>query len=205
MFVKYKPYSSILVLSFILSCFSVNLVNADNYSQNPSVNNNHILTEKAYTMNEIIRSGNKFFGTASGGLARVFSRIFSSYGAPNAYILGSEASAAFIGGLTYGKGAIYSKTGQSYRVYWSGPSIGFDAGGQGSRLMILVYRLKDISELWGRYAGIAGSAYVVAGAGFNVLQSGDVLLVPVRTGVGVRMGLNIGYLKLTPRSTMNPF
>ena len=71
--------------------------------------------------------------------------------------------------------------------------------------MMLVYNLDDVPNLYNRFAGVAGSAYVVAGLGFNVLKNGNILLVPVRTGVGARLGVNVGYLKLTDRPTWNPF
>ncbi|MDF1598634.1 EipA family protein [Mesorhizobium sp. YIM 152430] len=159
-----------------------------------------------YTAQEIIDSGHQFFGSTSGGLATVVEQIFQSYGLPNGYILGEEAGGAFIGGLTYGEGTLYTKNVGDHRVYWQGPSVGWDAGGQGSRTMVLVYNLDAVPSLYGkRYAGIAGSAYLVAGLGFNVMKHGNILLVPVRTGVGARLGVNVGYLKVTQSPTWNPF
>jgi hypothetical protein len=158
-----------------------------------------------YSAQEIIDSGHGFFGATSGGLASVVETIFSRYGVPNGYILGEEGSGAIIGGLTYGEGTLYTKNAGDHPVFWQGPSIGWDFGGQGSRTMMLVYNLNAIDQMYHRYAGIAGSAYVVAGVGFNVLRYGDVLLVPIRTGIGARLGVNIGYLKLTQRPTWNPF
>lgn len=158
-----------------------------------------------YTAQEIIDSGNRYFGEAANGLGAVVERIFSSYGLPNGYVLGEEASGAIIGGLTYGEGTLYTKNAGDHEVFWQGPSLGWDFGGSGSRLMVLVYNLDNVASLYRRYAGVAGSAYVIAGLGFNVLRHGDVLLVPVRTGVGARLGINIGYLKLTRRPTWNPF
>jgi hypothetical protein len=160
---------------------------------------------EAYTAQEVLDSGHQFFGTTSGGLASVVEQIFSSYGMPNGYILGEEGSGALIGGLTFGEGTLYTKNVGDHSVFWQGPSLGWDFGGQGSRTMILVYNLDSIPALYRRYAGVAGSAYVVAGLGFTVLKNGPVLLVPVRTGVGARLGLNVGYLKLTQSPTWNPF
>lgn len=162
-------------------------------------------SSQTFSAQEIVDSGHQFFGATSGGLASVIETIFSSYGMPNGYILGEEGSGALIGGLTYGEGTLYTKNVGDHRVYWQGPSIGWDFGGQGSRTMILVYNLDSIPGLYQRYAGVAGSAYVVAGLGFTVLKSGNTLLVPVRTGVGARLGVNIGYLKLTSGPTWNPF
>ncbi|WP_245279220.1 DUF1134 domain-containing protein [Mesorhizobium loti] len=163
------------------------------------------LRAQEYTAQEIIDSGHKFFGATSGGLATVIEKIFSSYGLPNGYLLGEEGSGALIGGLTYGEGTLYTKNAGDHKVFWQGPSLGWDFGGEGSRVMMLVYNLDDVSNLYNRYGGVAGSAYVVAGVGFNVLKNNNVLLVPIRTGVGARLGVNLGYLKLTERATWNPF
>ena len=127
------------------------------------------------------------------------------YGLPNGYLLGEEGSGALIGGLTYGEGTLYTKNAGDHKVFWQGPSLGWDFGGEGSRVMMLVYNLDDVNNLYNRFGGVAGSAYVVAGVGFNVLQNNRVLLVPIRTGVGARLGVNLGYLKLTQRPTWNPF
>ena len=160
---------------------------------------------EAYSAQEIVDSGHQFFGATSGGLASLVETIFASYGMPNGYILGEEGSGAVIGGLTYGEGTLYTKNVGDHSVYWQGPSLGWDFGGQGSRTMILVYNLDSVDSLYRRYAGVAGSAYIIAGLGFTVLKNDNVLLVPVRTGVGARLGVNIGYLKLTQAPTWNPF
>lgn len=158
-----------------------------------------------FNLEEIVASGHRFFGSTSGGVASAIEKAFQSYGLPNGYILGEEGSGAFIGGLTYGEGTLYTKNAGDHKTFWQGPSLGWDFGGQGSRVMMLVYNLDDVNMLYGRYAGVAGSAYLIAGAGFNVLKRSNVLLVPIRTGVGARLGVNIGYLKLTPSATWNPF
>ena len=160
---------------------------------------------QSFTAQEIVDSGHHFFGATSGGLASVVEQIFASYGMPNGYILGEEGSGALVGGLTYGEGTLYTKNVGDHPVFWQGPSLGWDFGGQGSRTMILVYNLDSVSSLYKRYAGVAGSAYIIAGLGFTVLKNGNVLLVPVRTGVGARLGVNVGYLKLTQSPTWNPF
>ena len=158
-----------------------------------------------FTAQEIVDSGHRFFGATSGGLATVVEKIFSSYGLPNGYVLGEEGSGAIIGGLTYGEGTLYTKNAGDHKVFWQGPSVGWDWGGNGSRTMILVYNLDSIDSLYSRFGGVAGSAYMLAGLGFNVMKNGRVMLVPVRTGVGVRLGANLGYLKVTDRPTWNPF
>jgi hypothetical protein len=138
-------------------------------------------------------------------LATLVEKAFSAYGLPNGYVLGEEGSGAIVGGLTYGEGTLYTKNAGDHKVFWQGPSVGWDFGGQGSRAMMLVYNLDDTNNIYRRFIGVAGSAYVVAGLGFNVLKNGNVLLVPIRTGVGARLGLNVGYLKLTQGPTWNPF
>lgn len=163
------------------------------------------LRAQEYTAQEIVESGHRFFGATSGGLASVIEKIFASYGLPNGYLLGEEGSGAIVGGLTYGEGTLYTKNAGDHKVFWQGPSIGWDFGGQGSRTMMLVYNLDDIPNLYNRFIGVAGSAYVVAGVGFTVLKRHNMLLVPVRTGVGARLGVNVGYLKLTQKPTWNPF
>jgi hypothetical protein len=158
-----------------------------------------------YTAQEIVDSGHRFFGATSGGLATVVEKVFASYGLPNGYLLGEEGSGALIGGLTYGEGTLYTKNAGDHKVFWQGPSLGWDFGGEGSRVMMLVYNLDDVGSLYNRFGGVAGSAYVVAGVGFNVLKAGNIVLVPIRTGVGARLGVNLGYLKLTQNPTWNPF
>ncbi len=158
-----------------------------------------------YTAQEIVDSGHKFFGATSGGLASVVEKIFASYGLPNGYVLGEEGSGAIIGGLTYGEGTLYTKNAGDHKTFWQGPSLGWDFGGGGSRVMMLVYNLDDVSAIYNRFGGVAGSAYVIAGVGFNVLKNNNMLLVPIRTGVGARLGVNLGYLKMTRGPTWNPF
>ncbi|WP_394886608.1 DUF1134 domain-containing protein [Mesorhizobium sp. AaZ16] len=163
------------------------------------------LRAQEYSAQEIVDSGHRFFGATSGGLATIVEKIFASYGLPNGYVLGEEGSGALVGGLTYGEGTLYTKNAGDHKVFWQGPSLGWDFGGQGSRNMMLVYNLDDVPNLYNRFIGVAGSAYVVAGVGFNVLKNGNMLLVPVRTGIGARLGVNVGYLKLTEKPTWNPF
>ena len=123
--------------------------------------------QETYTMDEIVNSGQRFFGSTSGGLATAVEKVFQSYGLPNGYVLGEEGSGALIGGLTYGEGSLYTKNAGDHRTFWQGPSIGWDFGGQGSRVMMLVYNLDDIQNLYGRFVGVAGSAYLFAGVGFQ--------------------------------------
>ena len=158
-----------------------------------------------YTMQEIVDAGHGFFGETSGGLAKVVERAFQNYGLPNGYILGQEGSGAFVAGLTYGEGTLNTKNAGQHSVFWQGPSLGLDWGGQGSRTMMLVYNLPDVNALYDRFGGVSGSAYVIAGVGMQVNVNRDIVLVPIRTGVGARIGINAGYLKLTRQPTWNPF
>lgn len=158
-----------------------------------------------YGLEEVIAAGHDFFGSTSGAIASAIERAFALYGLPNGYILGQEAGGAFVGGVSFGEGTLYTKNAGDHMVFWQGPSIGWDFGGEGARTMMLVYNLPAVESLHGRYGGVAGSAYLVAGVGMHVLKRNNVLLVPVRTGVGARLGVSVGYLKLTPRPTWNPF
>lgn len=163
------------------------------------------VASEGYSAEEIVESGHRFFGATSGGLATVIEKIFAQYGLPNGYVLGEEGAGAIVGGLTYGEGTLYTKNAGDHQVFWQGPSVGWDFGGAGSRTMMLVYNLDNVDEIYKRFGGVAGSAYAIAGLGFNVLKNKRVVLVPVRTGVGARLGVNVGYLKLTPTPTWNPF
>ncbi|MCB1417486.1 MAG: DUF1134 domain-containing protein [Notoacmeibacter sp.] len=164
-----------------------------------------VRADDRYGAQEIVDAGHRFFGSTTGGLATLVEKIFASYGLPNGYVLGEEGSGAIVGGLTYGEGTLFTKNAGDHKVFWQGPSIGWDFGGQGSRTMMLVYNMNRVDELYHRFLGVSGSAYVVAGLGFHVLKNNDVLLVPIKTGLGARLGLNVGYLKLTQQPTWNPF
>ncbi|MCQ8784181.1 DUF1134 domain-containing protein [Mangrovibrevibacter kandeliae] len=161
--------------------------------------------ENGYTVNEIVDEGHRFFGATSGGLASVIEKAFQQYGLPNGYILGEEASGAFIGGLRFGEGTLFTKNAGEHRVFWQGPSLGLDVGGDGARTMMLVYNLPSVEAVYGRFGGVTGSAYLVGGVGMTMLKLNDITIVPVKTGVGARLGFNLGYLKITPMPTWNPF
>jgi hypothetical protein len=163
-----------------------------------------------YTAEEIVAAGHQFFGTISGGLATLIEKAVSSYGLPNGYVIGQEGSGAIIGGLRYGDGVLYTKLEAPRQVYWQGPSIGWDIGGDGNRTMMLVYNVPNSLAIYRRYAGVNGSAYLVGGLGMTVLANTEipertVTIVPIRSGVGARLGINVGYLKFTQRPTWNPF
>lgn len=160
---------------------------------------------ESFSGEELVDSGKAFFGSTSQGLASLVERAVSQFGLPNGYILGEDAGGALFAGARYGEGKVYTRNAGQYSVFWQGPSIGFDVGGDGSKVMMLVYNLNQIQDVLGRYAGVDGSAYVLGGFGMTVIKRGDVVMVPIRSGVGARLGINVGYLKFTSEPTWNPF
>jgi len=160
--------------------------------------------ESRFNASEIINAGHNFFGTVSRGLAQIVERAVSKWGLPNGYVLGEEAGGAFVAGLRYGEGMLYTKNAGDLKVYWQGPSIGWDVGGEGARTMMLIYNLPNTAAIYERFGGIDGSAYFIGGFGMTALTANHVVLVPIRSGVGLRLGANVGYLKFTPKATWNP-
>jgi len=162
--------------------------------------------QQTYSSDEILDAGQKFFGKTTRGVAEAVEYVFSNQGEPTAYIVGEEGSGALVGGLRYGEGVIYYKNGTRQKVYWQGPSVGFDFGGNGSRTLVLVYNSSAPRDLYDeRFGGVEGSAYLVGGLGVNFQKNRDIILAPIRTGVGARLGANVGYLKYTRKPTWNPF
>jgi hypothetical protein len=162
-------------------------------------------TTGQYSSNEIIDAGHHFFGSVSRGLAEVVEKAVSQWGLPNGYILGEEAGGAYIGGLRYGNGTLYTRNAGDVRVFWEGPSIGFDFGADGARTMMLVYSLPQTGAIFNRFGGINGSAYLVGGFGMTALTRNNIVVVPIRSGIGLRVGANFGWLKFTNNPTWNPF
>jgi hypothetical protein len=158
-----------------------------------------------FSADEILKTGGDFFGSVSQGLASVVEKAVSQFGLPNGYILGDEGSGAFILGARYGEGTLYTRNQGDYSLFWQGPSIGFDAGGDGSKVMMLVYNLSSTNDIYARYPGVDGSAYIVGGLGMTVMKHGNVVVVPIRSGVGLRAGISVGYLRFTDQPTWNPF
>jgi hypothetical protein len=158
-----------------------------------------------YSSNEIIDAGHKFFGGVSRDLALLVEKAASQWGEPNGYILGQEASGAITLGLRYGEGMMHTRNAGTRKIFWQGPSIGLDLGGDGARTMMLVYNLQSVDDIYKRFGGISGSAYLVGGFGMTALTAGNSVVVPIRSGLGVRLGANLGYLKFTPDATWNPF
>ena len=161
--------------------------------------------DSQFSPNEMIDAGHRFFGGVSRGLAMVVEKAVSQWGLPNGYVLGEEAGGAFVGGLRYGDGTLYTKNAGDVRVFWQGPTLGFDAGADGARTMMLVYNLPRTAAIFDRFGGLDGSAYFIGGFGMTALTANNIVLVPIRSGVGLRLGANLGYLKFTQRPTWNPF
>ncbi|MBB3017757.1 hypothetical protein FHR70_000797 [Microvirga lupini] len=160
---------------------------------------------ESFRSDELVQSGHQFFGSASRGLALALQEAIRRWGEPNGYILGQEASGAFFGGLRYGEGKLFTRNAGDRRIFWQGPSLGFDVGGDGARTMMLVYNMPFTDALYKRFVGVDGSAYFIGGFGVTAVAADEMIVVPIRAGVGARLGVNIGYLKFTSEPTWNPF
>jgi hypothetical protein len=160
---------------------------------------------ESFRSDELVQSGHQFFGSASRGLALALQEAIRRWGEPNGYILGQEASGAFFGGLRYGEGKLFTRNAGDRRIFWQGPSLGFDVGGDGARTMMLVYNMPFTDALYKRFVGVDGSAYFIGGFGVTAVAADEMVVVPIRAGVGARLGVNIGYLKFTSEPTWNPF
>lgn len=193
--------ASLLSAAFLVLCALV--LSSPSLAQQSG--NEPIPPNATYGEDEIVKTGHQFFGSVSGGLASVVEKAFSRYGEPNGYILGEEGSGAFVAGARYGEGHLYTRNAGNHKVFWQGPSVGWDFGADGARVMMLVYNLPTVNSIYDRFAGVNGSAYLVGGVGMTVLLKNEVVLVPVRAGVGARLGINMGYLKITDKATWNPF
>lgn len=167
--------------------------------------NKPIKSDSTYTAEEIVNVASGFFGETTEGLAKVIERVFSEQGQPNAYITGEEASGAIGVGLRYGRGTLNYKDGAGMPVFWQGPSIGWDLGGNASKVFTLVYKLRNTNDLFQRFPGVDGSLYFLAGIGVNYQKSGEITLAPIRTGVGLRAGASVGYLHYTVKQSWVPF
>jgi len=162
-------------------------------------------TTDKYTQDEILMATKGFFGDTSKDLATIIEKVFKDQGQPNAYISGEEAAGAIAVGVRYGNGWMHRKTAKNMRIYWQGPSLGFDLGANASKVFTLVYNIGDSSQIFQRFPGVEGTIYVVGGFGVNYQQRGNVILAPIRTGVGLRAGANIGYLHYSREQETLPF
>ena len=161
--------------------------------------------DEGYTIDEIMAASAGFFGKVSANLGAVIEHLFKKSGRPTGYILGTEGGGAFLAGVRFGKGTLYVRAGTTQEIYWHGPSLGTDVGADGCKTLFLIYRLKQPEQIYASFTGIDGSAYFVGGVGATLVTNGNVILAPIRSGVGLRLGANIGYIRFTPHSTWNPF
>jgi len=172
-------------------------------SASPTAADNNT-SDDTFTPNEIVKAGADFFGISTEVMAKAVQRVFQDLGEPDAYIKGEEGSGAVIVGLRYGSGWLIRKNFDPEKVYWRGPSVGFDIGGNGSKVFTLVYNLQEKRRLLQRFPGVEGSFYFIAGLGVNYLRSGGVTLAPMRTGVGWRAGVNAHYQVYSDRRDWFP-
>jgi hypothetical protein len=158
-----------------------------------------------YRKDDVIGAAENVFGKGAKGLAEIVEKILKDQGEPNAYIAGREASAALVVGLRYGSGTLSHSVEGQRPVYWTGPSVGFDVGGDAANTFVLVYNLYDSQDLYRRYPQVEGRAFFVGGFSATYLRRGDVAIIPIRLGVGVRLGANVGYMKFSEKSKWLPF
>ena len=171
----------------------------------PSWPTANVPAEEVYTIDEIVTASSGVFGKLSANLARVLEHAFAQSGRPAGYILGQESGGAFIAGLRYGSGTLYMRAGGSLPIYWHGPSLGADVGAQGASTLFLVYRAKQPDDIFSNFTGIEGSAFVVGGLGMTFMSNGHIDMAPIRSGIGLRIGANLGYIRFTPKPTWKPF
>ena len=158
-----------------------------------------------YREDDLIGAAEGVFGKGAEGVAKLIQKLLAEQGQPNAYIVGREAGGAFIVGARYGSGTLYHKVEGERPVYWTGPSIGFDAGANAGSTFVLVYNLYDSEELYERYPAGEGQAYAIGGMTASYLRKGDVVLIPIRVGAGLRLGINAGYMKFSKKQRWLPF
>ncbi|MDK2756543.1 MAG: DUF1134 domain-containing protein [Blastomonas fulva] len=161
--------------------------------------------DNGYQKDDLIGAAEGVFGKGAEGLAGLIEDILRKQGEPNGYIIGREASGAFVVGLRYGSGTLHHKVEGERPVYWTGPSIGFDAGANAGNTFVLVYNLYDSEDLYKRFGAGEGAAYLVGGFHTSYLRRGDVVLIPVRMGLGLRLGINAGYMKFSRKRNFVPF
>lgn len=158
-----------------------------------------------YDQKSVLQAATGFFGKGAEGVGGMIERIFADLGEPNGYITGNEASGALLVGLRYGSGTLFHKVEGNSTVHWTGPSFGVDVGGDASKVFTLVYSLNDTQDLYHRFPAVEGKVYIIGGFTANYHQRGQVILVPIKLGVGWRLGANVGYLKYSKKPRYMPF
>ncbi|MEL6877618.1 MAG: EipA family protein [Pseudomonadota bacterium] len=162
-------------------------------------------SDGTYGEDDLIGAAEGVFGKGAEGLAKMIQGLLKEQGEPNGYIVGREAGGAFVIGARYGSGTLHHKIEGKRKVYWTGPSIGFDAGANAANTFVLVYNLYDTEELYKRYPAGEGQAYLVGGLNASYMRKGDVVLIPIRVGAGLRLGVNAGYMKFSKKQRWLPF
>jgi len=160
---------------------------------------------ETYSRDEIVNNVSDFLGVTAEAAGGAIEKIFQKNGRPTAYIAGEEGSGAIVAGARYGRGLLYMKGREPVEVFWRGPSVGWDFGGNASRVFTLCYNLNDPQFIFQRYPGVEGSAYFIGGLGVNYQQTEDIVLAPIRAGVGFRLGANVGYLAYSRKRNYFPF
>ena len=163
------------------------------------------VTANTYRRNDVFSAGERVFGKGAEGLAGILEKILKEQGEPNAYIAGREASGAVVVGLRYGSGVLSHRIEGDQPIYWTGPSVGFDLGGNASKVFVLVYNLYDTEDMYRRFPEGEGHLYFVGGFSATYLRRGNIVLIPIRLGVGARAGVNIGYMKFRKKQRWLPF
>jgi len=204
---RYFPHMALalcLAASLGLSGCATNDTNPSGQTDAKTAQQINTTPNGEYNENELVSAVSTHLGVTSESAGSMIERLFRSQGRPIGYITGEEASAAIVGGLRYGKGTLWMKNGSSQKVYWQGPSIGFDWGANGSKVFTLVYDLKNNDDIYRRFPGVDGSAFLVAGMAANYQRADGITLAPIRTGVGLRLGANIGYLSYSRKRRWLP-
>ncbi|MCP5381500.1 MAG: DUF1134 domain-containing protein [Kordiimonadaceae bacterium] len=202
-----RRFFKLIILSCVLILTACGGKNNESTTPPPAPTQNMDSTnvDTTYDKESIVNAASDFFGEGSEAVASVIEKAFADLGRPNGYIIGTEASAALVVGARYGDGTLSHKIEGDRRVYWKGPSIGIDVGANGSRVFALVYNLNDTEELFQRFPAVEGSFYYVAGFGMNYQQVDEIIIAPIRLGVGLRAGVNLGYLHFTKERDWIPF
>lgn len=202
--IDFVKFFSLTLLLLLTACANNNTAPARPV-QNERQNMDGTNQDETYDKENVINAASEFFGEGSEAVASVIEKAFADLGRPNGYIIGTEVSGAIVVGARYGDGTLSHKIEGDTRVYWKGPSIGIDVGANGSRVFALVYNLNDTQELYQRFPAVEGSIYYVAGVGMNYQQVDEIVIAPIRVGVGLRAGVNLGYLHFTKERSWNPF
>lgn len=206
---RFAPSATVSRVAALLGAFAIALL-LGGCASNPSANetkgeSNQASQDEGYDKYETTQEAVNFLGGSAEGIARMVDRAFADYGRPNAIIKGEEGGGAIVLGLRYGMGEFMAKAGEKQTVYWQGPSVGWDFGGDAGRVFMLVYNLPRPDLIFQRFAGVNGSAFVVGGVGMQYLRSQSIVVAPIRVGVGLRLGAGVGYMQFTQDKSYNPF